>query len=229
MRDLAVARHQLLEQHGELLSLLQLALEVDVVGERADELDHRRRRRAGLDAALLQRAVALAFDPYDARADLVDFLLGIVGAVFVAADDVLPLGLRAHRQCQHARCVGLLGNRLHGQLDRLADREPPLLQERPQLLGDLLAVGLGHVDVGQHLLDRVALLQAQREFVDVAGRRFGVGGGRFRRLHLEAAEVEGRCLAEIRRRYRRGGLRVRQDHGLRGAPPAPRRGPSPRI
>ena len=50
---LAVAGDELLEQHGEFLALLQLALEVDVVGERADEFDHRRRRRARLDAALL--------------------------------------------------------------------------------------------------------------------------------------------------------------------------------
>ena len=38
----------------------------------------------------------------------------------------------------------------------LADGQLLLLQERLQLLGDLLAVGFGHVDVGQHLLDRVA-------------------------------------------------------------------------
>ena len=38
-----------------------------------------------------------------------------------------------------------------------------------------LRVGLGHVDVGQHLLDRVALLEAQGELVAVARRRLGVG------------------------------------------------------
>ena len=46
MGDLAVAGDELLEQHGEFHADLQLALEVDVVGEGADELDHRRRRCA---------------------------------------------------------------------------------------------------------------------------------------------------------------------------------------
>ena len=46
MGDAAVAGDELLEQHGEFLAFLQLALEVDVVGEGADELDHRGRRRA---------------------------------------------------------------------------------------------------------------------------------------------------------------------------------------
>ena len=32
MGDAAVAGHELLEQHGEFLAFLQLALEVDVVG-----------------------------------------------------------------------------------------------------------------------------------------------------------------------------------------------------
>src|SRR6478672_4081302 len=43
MGDLAVAGDLLLQQHGELLAFLQFALEVDVVGERPDELEHRLR------------------------------------------------------------------------------------------------------------------------------------------------------------------------------------------
>ena len=58
--DLAVAGDQLLEQHDEALAGLQLALEVDVVGERLDELAHRRRRRAGLDAALSAASPAIS-------------------------------------------------------------------------------------------------------------------------------------------------------------------------
>ena len=205
MRDLAVARHQLLEQDGELLALLQLALEVDVERERPHEVDHRRRRRAGLDAALLQRAVALAFDAHDARAHFVDLLLGIVGAVILAAYDVLSFRLRADRQCQHTWCVGLLRNRLHRELDGLAHRESLPLQERLEPVRDLPAVGLGHADVGQHPFDGIALLEAQRQFVDVAGGRLGLRGG-VRRLHLEAPQVDRRRLSEISGRYGGRGL-----------------------
>ncbi len=52
MRDRAIAGYELLEQHGELHAFLQFTLEIDVVGERANELDHRGRRCAGLHAAL---------------------------------------------------------------------------------------------------------------------------------------------------------------------------------
>ena len=156
MGDAAVAGDELLEQDGEFLAFLQLALEVDVVGERANELDHRRRRRARPHAALLQRAAALAFDAHDARAHLVDLLLGVVCAVVLARDDVLALGLRPHRQRQHARRVGLIGHRLHEKIDRLAGGQLLFLEKPLQLFRDLLAIGFRHVDVGQHLLDRVA-------------------------------------------------------------------------
>jgi hypothetical protein len=53
MGDLAVAGDLLLQQHGELLAFLQLALEVDVVGERPDELEHRLRGHIGGNRALL--------------------------------------------------------------------------------------------------------------------------------------------------------------------------------
>ena len=175
MGDAAIAGHELLEQHGEFLSLLQFALEVDIEGQGADELDHRRRRRAGLDAALLQRTVALGFDAHDARAHLVDFLLGVVGTIVLARDDVLAFRLWPHRQRQHARRVRLLGHDLHQKLDRLADGELLLLQERLEFLRDLLAIGFRHVDVGQHLLDGVAALQPKRELIAVAGRRLGLG------------------------------------------------------
>ena len=92
---------------------------------------------------------------------------------------------------------GWLGHRLHLELDLLAGGERLLLEDRLQRLVDLLAVGFGHVDVGQHLLDRVALLQAQRELVAVAlaagsgsaGCSGGVGGQRLEAL--EALEIGG--------------------------------------
>ena len=177
MGDAAVAGHELLEQHRELHALLELALEVDVVGHRADELDHRLRWHAELHAALLQRAVTLGLDAHDARAHLVDLLFAVIRAVVAARDDVLALGLRPHRERQHARRVGLLGHVLQQQLDLLADRQPLLLEERRELLVDLLAIGFRHVDVGQHLVDRVALLQAQRELVAVGRRRLGLAVG----------------------------------------------------
>ena len=97
MGDLAVAGDLLLQQHGELLAFLQLALEVDVVGERPDKLGPGLRWHVGGDRALLQRAVPFALGAHDARADSVDLLFATVGAVVMAFDDVLALGLRSHR------------------------------------------------------------------------------------------------------------------------------------
>ena len=154
-----------------------------------------------------QRAAALAFDAHDARAHLVDLLLGVVCAVVLARDDVLALGLRPHRQRQHARRVGLIGHRLHQKLDRLAGGQLLFLEKPLQLFRDLLAIGFRHVDVGQHLLDRVAALEAQRELVAVARRRLGLGR-RFRRLHLEALKL-GKA-------DRRRGFGVGQDDRRRG-------------
>ncbi len=208
MGDAAVAGDELLEQHGEFLALLQLALEVDVVGKRANEFDHRRRRRPRPHAALLQRAVALAFDAHDARAHLVDLLFAVVGAIVAAGDDVLALGLRPDGERQDARGIRLIGQRLHEELDRLADRQLLFLQQLLQLFGDLLAIGIRHADVGQHLVDRVATLQAEREFVAVARRRLGLGG-LIGGLHLEAFQI-GR--GEWRRRLGIG----QSDGGGRG-------------
>src|SRR6185436_11837503 len=132
MRDLAVAGDQLLEQYGELHALLELALEVDVVGERADEIDHGSGRHAAGDAARLQRAVALALDPHDARADAIGLVLAAVAAVVLPPHDELALGLGSHRQRQNARCIGLSGDGLDLELDLFAHRDAALLQDRLQ-------------------------------------------------------------------------------------------------
>ena len=44
-----------------------------------------------------------------------------------------------------------------------------------QRTGDLLGVGVGHIDIGQHLLDCVAFLEAQRELVAIGCRRLEIG------------------------------------------------------
>src|SRR6185437_10686466 len=85
----AVAGDELFEQKGEMLTLLQLALEVDVVGKGPDELENGRCRSAGLRAALLQRALADRVDADDAWADPVGLLLAVVAAVVPPGDDVL--------------------------------------------------------------------------------------------------------------------------------------------
>jgi hypothetical protein len=152
--------------------------------------------------------VTFAFDAHDARAHLVDFLLAVVRAVVAARDDVLALGLRPHRERQHARRVGMLGNVLQQELDLFTGRQLLLLEKRAQSLVDLLAIGFRHVDVGQHLVDRVALLQAQRELVAIGRRRLGLAVG-FRRLHREAPEI-GRQALEVGRRDRRRRLGLGQ-------------------
>ena len=92
---------------------------------------------------------------------------------------------------------GWLGHGLHFELDLLADRDPALLQHRLQRARRSACVGLGHVDVGQHLLDRVALLEAQGELVAVGRRRLvgrpaGLLARPSRRLAgLEALEIIG--------------------------------------
>jgi hypothetical protein len=100
---------------------------------------------------------------------------------------------------RHAGRVRLIGHGLHQEFDRLAHRELLFLR-RPCSLRDLLAVGPGHVDVGQHLLDRVVAFEAQGELVAIARRRLGLGR-LLRWLHLEAFEI-GR--AQGRRGFRIG-------------------------
>jgi hypothetical protein len=225
MGDLAVAGDELLQQYGELHAFLQLALEVDVVAERADELDHGLRWRAAGHAARLERAVPLALDPHDARADPVGLLFAGVAAIVLAFDDVLALGLRPDRERQHARRVGLARHGLDLELDLLADGDPALFQDRLQRLIDRLAIGLRHVDIGQHLVDRVALLQAQGELVAVGGRRLWLvllrGLLSDRLGALEALEIRGRQAPELLAGDRRHGIRLGQggfgqDDGGRG-------------
>jgi hypothetical protein len=182
--------------------------------------------------------VPLTLGAHDARADAVDLLLAAVRAVVVAFDDVLVLGLRAHRQRQDLRRIRLVGHRLQFELDLLADRDPALLQHRLQRAGDLLGIGRGHADIGQHLLDRVAFLEAQGELVAIGRRRLGIGRllGLLARLSgrlagLEPLEVVGIETLEVGGAdRRRQGVRIRQDHrrfGHLGCRIGRRRGAAP--
>ena len=170
---------------------------------------------AGAPAAMplcCSEPCALALDPHDARADAVGLFLAAVGAVVVALDDVLALGLGPHRQRQHPRRIGLAGHGLQLELDLLADRDPALLQDRLQRARRSACVGLGHVDVGQHLLDRVAFLEAQGELVAVgaggSGSPAGLRPAAGRLAGLETLEIGGIEALEVG-----GGDRRRRDRG----------------